>query len=223
MARDGTPTWASWSAIPANRLAVGGWLGRGSSSGSGKMLGALFNGAGRGAGSSLEGLLGQLRDGGLGAKVASWTGTGDNEDISGAEIAQALPAGLLASAARSCGLREVDAADQIAETLPVAVDELTPEGKIPKEALEELIAQPPTGEPRRITCPLLCCHCSCWATPGTVGRRAPVQRPSPLPGTGTGRHTLIQRTQAVWAIDVEALEPVPRPVRGEKSGPKRRR
>ncbi|MGW6483084.1 YidB family protein [Streptomyces sp. NPDC055059] len=120
---------------------LGNLLGRGSSSRSGKMLGALFNGAGRGAGNSLEGLLDQLRDGGLGAKVASWTGTGDNEDISGAEIAQALPAGLLVSAARSCGLREVDAADQIAETLPVAVDKLTPEGKIPKEALEELIAQ----------------------------------------------------------------------------------
>ncbi|MFC9535717.1 YidB family protein [Streptomyces sp. NPDC057717] len=120
---------------------LGNLLGRGSSSGSGKMLGALFNGTSRGAGSSLEGLLGQLRDGGLGAKVASWTGTGENENISGTEIAQALPSGLLASAARSCGLREVEAADQIAETLPVAVDKLTPEGQIPKEALEELIAQ----------------------------------------------------------------------------------
>ncbi|WP_405656817.1 YidB family protein [Streptomyces sp. NBC_01386] len=79
------------------------------------MLGALFNGASRGAGSSLEGLLGQLRDGGLRAKVASWTGTGENENISGAEIAQALPPGLLASAARSCGLREVEAADQIGQ------------------------------------------------------------------------------------------------------------
>ncbi|MFD7202970.1 YidB family protein [Streptomyces sp. NPDC059893] len=120
---------------------LGNLLGRGSSSGSGKMLGALFMGAGSGAGNSLEGLLGPLRDGGLGSKVASWTGTGENEDISGAEIAQALPPGLLASAARTCGLRDVDAADQIAETLPVAVDKLTPEGQIPDEALEELIAQ----------------------------------------------------------------------------------
>ncbi|MFE5178505.1 YidB family protein [Streptomyces sp. NPDC056634] len=55
------------------------------------MLGALFMGSGSGAGNSLEGLLGPLRDGGLGSKVASWTGTGENEDISGAEIAQALP------------------------------------------------------------------------------------------------------------------------------------
>lgn len=70
---------------------LGNLLGRGSSSGSGKMLGALFNGARSEDGNSLKGLLGQLRDGGLGTKVASWTGTGENEDISGAEIAQALP------------------------------------------------------------------------------------------------------------------------------------
>lgn len=120
---------------------LGSLLGRGSSSGSGIMLGALFSGAGSEAGNSLEGLLSQLKEGGLRAKVASWTGTGENENVSGAEIAQALPPGLLAAAARTGGLGEVDAADQIAETLPVVVDRLTPEGQIPQGALEELIAQ----------------------------------------------------------------------------------
>jgi uncharacterized protein YidB (DUF937 family) len=105
------------------------------------MLGALFSGAGSEAGNSLEGLLNQLKEGGLRAKVASWTGTGENENVSGAEIAQALPPGLLAAAARTGGLGEVDAADQIAETLPVVVDKLTPEGQIPQGAIEELIAQ----------------------------------------------------------------------------------
>ncbi|MFF1691281.1 MULTISPECIES: YidB family protein [unclassified Streptomyces] len=120
---------------------LGNLLGRGSHSGSGKMLGALFNAAGSEAGNPLEGLLGQLTDGGLGTKVASWVGTGENENVSGAEIAQVLPPGLLALAARTGGLGEVDAADQIAETLPVAVDKLTPEGQTPQGALEELIAQ----------------------------------------------------------------------------------
>ncbi|MFF1595074.1 YidB family protein [Streptomyces sp. NPDC058286] len=120
---------------------LGSLLGRGSSSGSGMMLGALFNSAGSEAGNSLEGLLSQLTDGGLAAKVDSWVGTGENEKVSGAQIAQALPPGLLASAARTGGLGEVDAADQIAETLPVVVDKLTPQGQVPQGALETLIAQ----------------------------------------------------------------------------------
>ncbi|MFD7202870.1 YidB family protein [Streptomyces sp. NPDC059893] len=120
---------------------LGSLLGRGGSSGSGMMLGALFSGAGSEAGNPLEGLLSQLTDGGLATKVDSWVGTGENEKVSGAEIAQALPPGLLASAARTGDLGEVDAADQIAETLPVVVDKLTPEGQIPQGTFETLIAQ----------------------------------------------------------------------------------
>ncbi|MFF2507512.1 YidB family protein [Streptomyces sp. NPDC058067] len=120
---------------------LGSLLGRGTSSGSANMLSALLDGAGSDAGNPLEGLLNQLHDGGLGPKVDSWVGTGENENVSGAEIARALPTGLLASAARTCDLGEIDAADQIAETLPEAVDKLTPEGKIPQGSLEELIAK----------------------------------------------------------------------------------
>lgn len=58
---------------------LGDLLGRGSSSGSGKMLGALFDGAGSEAGNALEGLLGLLKDGGLESKAASWVGTRERE------------------------------------------------------------------------------------------------------------------------------------------------
>ncbi|MEV6699332.1 YidB family protein [Streptomyces sp. NPDC051453] len=66
-------------------------LGRGSSSDSPMLLGALFSGAGSAGGNPLKGLLGQLTAGGLAAKVDSWAGTGENEQASGAEIAQARP------------------------------------------------------------------------------------------------------------------------------------
>ncbi|MET7518798.1 YidB family protein [Streptomyces sp. NPDC005480] len=121
---------------------LGSLLGRGTSSGTGNMLSTLLSSVGSdSSGSSIDGLLSQLKDGGLGAKSESWISDAENDPVSGAEIAQALPPGLLAAAAQAGGLSEIEAADQIAETLPVAVDKLTPEGKVPEGSIEEVIAQ----------------------------------------------------------------------------------
>ncbi|MFF1400640.1 YidB family protein [Streptomyces sp. NPDC058287] len=121
---------------------LGMLLGRGRTSGSGNMLATLLSSAGSdSSGNAIEGLLSHLRDGGLGAKADSWVSDTDNEEVSGAEIAQALPPGLLTAAAQTCQLSDIDAADLIAETLPVTIDRLTPEGKIPEGSLEDVITQ----------------------------------------------------------------------------------
>ncbi|MGW4202772.1 YidB family protein [Streptomyces sp. NPDC004726] len=118
---------------------LGGLLGGEGSGEAGNLLGALLGALGSGGGDSLEGLLQQLQEGGLGAKARSWVATGANESVSGAEVAQALPIAALDHVARQAGLSPEQAADRLATALPEAVDRLTPEGEIPQGSLEDLI------------------------------------------------------------------------------------
>jgi uncharacterized protein YidB (DUF937 family) len=131
---------------------LGGLLGgaSGAPPGAGNVLGALLSSLGRnsgpGGGNPLAGLLESLSAGGLGEQAQSWIGTGENQPVSGAEIAQALPGETLDEAARESGLSPHEAADRIAEALPRVVDQLTPRGEIPSGAsLEELIKQQQLG------------------------------------------------------------------------------
>ncbi|MEV4616828.1 YidB family protein [Kitasatospora sp. NPDC049258] len=109
--------------------------------GSGDLLAALLGALGSGGGDSLGGLLQQLQEGGLGAKARSWVGTGVNEPVSGAEVAQALPYQELDLVARQAGLTPEQAADRLAVALPEAVDRLTPQGEVPAGSWEELLAK----------------------------------------------------------------------------------
>lgn len=131
---------------------LGGLLGGGGGSGSGggagnilgSLLGALGGGAGgkEGGGSPLDGLMDMLKKSGLADQAESWIGTGDNKSVSGEQVAQALPDDALAKAAQEAGVSPQEAADQLAEALPQAVDKLTPQGSLPQVAsLEDLIKQ----------------------------------------------------------------------------------
>ncbi|MFD4587377.1 YidB family protein [Streptomyces sp. NPDC058434] len=138
---------------------LGGLLGggQGGSSG-GNILGALLGaltgngqsgaagatgGAGGGAaGNPLGGLLEMLARSGLAEQAQSWIGTGQNQQVSGGQIAEALPNDTLDEVARDTGVTPQQAADQIARSLPQAVDKLTPSGQLPQGAsLEEIIRQ----------------------------------------------------------------------------------
>ncbi|MFJ7159859.1 YidB family protein [Streptomyces sp. NPDC101118] len=124
---------------------LGGLLGGGSGKG-GDLLGALLTslgGAGtHGAGSNpLGALIDTLKEGGLGAKADSWVGTGGNQEVSGPEVAQALPYQALDHVAGQAGVTPEEAADRLAEVLPTAVDRLTPDGSVPEGSLEDLIRQ----------------------------------------------------------------------------------
>ncbi|MFD4721883.1 YidB family protein [Streptomyces sp. NPDC058423] len=138
---------------------LGGLLGggQGGSSG-GNILGALLGaltgngqsgaagatgGAGGGAaGNPLGGLLEMLARSGLAEQAQSWIGTGQNQQVSGGQIAEALPNDTLDKVARDTGVTPQQAADQIARSLPQAVDKLAPSGQLPQGAsLEEIIRQ----------------------------------------------------------------------------------
>ncbi|MFB7208575.1 YidB family protein [Streptomyces sp. NPDC056255] len=109
----------------------------------GALLGALGGGqGGTGGGNALEGLIGMLTRAGLVDQAHSWVGTGENQPVSGAQIAEALPDETLRKVAREAGVSTEQAADQIARSLPTAVDRLTPSGEVPEgRSIEDLVRE----------------------------------------------------------------------------------
>lgn len=108
------------------------------------LMGWLSDRLGRlaGGGSNpLGGLLEMLTRSGLTDQTQSWVGTGENQPVSGAQIAEALPDGTLQKVAQDAGVTPQEAADQIAQSLPQAVDRLTPTGSMPSGSLEDIIRE----------------------------------------------------------------------------------
>ncbi|MFE4922765.1 YidB family protein [Streptomyces sp. NPDC056661] len=127
---------------------LGGGSQGGGSGNAGNILGALLGalggnasaGGGGGGANTLEGLIGMLTRSGLLDQAQSWVGTGENKPVSGAQIAQALPDETLQKVAQDAGVSTEQAADDIARSLPEAVDKLTPAGEVPKGgSIEDLI------------------------------------------------------------------------------------
>ncbi|MFD9371204.1 YidB family protein [Streptomyces sp. NPDC060020] len=127
--------------------------GQGGSGGAGNILGALIGALGAGAGGGaggqaaggngannpLGGLLDMLTKSGLADQAQSWIGTGENKPVSADQIKDALPDGALRKAAEQAGVSPEQAADEIAQVLPQAVDKLTPQGQVPSGSLEDII------------------------------------------------------------------------------------
>lgn len=64
-------------------------------------------------------------------KVDSWISTGKNEAISAIEVGQAVGIEKLKKLAEASGVDLDKARDLLAEYLPVAIDKVTPDGKLP--------------------------------------------------------------------------------------------
>ncbi|MFE9218183.1 YidB family protein [Streptomyces lavendulae] len=127
-------------------LGGGGQGGQGGGAGNilGALLGALGGGgggaqAGGGGNNPLGGLMDMLTKSGLADQAQSWLGTGENRPVSGSQIAEALPDDALRKAAEQAGVSPEQAADEIARSLPQAVDKLSPGGEIPSGSLEDII------------------------------------------------------------------------------------
>ncbi|MFD7326873.1 YidB family protein [Streptomyces sp. NPDC059875] len=125
-------------------LLGGGGTGQGGSGGNilASLLGALMGGKGAADGSNpLGGLMDMLTKSGLADQAQSWVGSGQNQPVSGEQIAQALPDATLQKVAADAGVSPTEAADEIAQSLPQVVDKLTPNGQVPSGSLEDLIRQ----------------------------------------------------------------------------------
>lgn len=80
-------------------------------------------------------LLQKLKDSGLGDQVASWVGTGENQAVSGDQVADALGADQVGQIAQQAGLAPEHASTGLAQLLPQIIDQLTPNGQLPDSGL----------------------------------------------------------------------------------------
>jgi uncharacterized protein YidB (DUF937 family) len=118
---------------------LGGVLGGGRSGGSGggglgDLLGGLLGGGG-GAGSVLNGGLGdllkQFQQNGQGDVAQSWVGNGPNKAISPNDLASALGTDTIKTLSKQTGMGREDLLAGLSQHLPGFVDQLTPHGRLP--------------------------------------------------------------------------------------------
>ena len=76
----------------------------------------------------LDGIIGKLNDAGLGPKVNSWLGKGDNVPLTADEIGSVLGNAQLQELATRFGIPMDQVANVLASHLPAAVDQASPEG-----------------------------------------------------------------------------------------------
>lgn len=105
-------------------------------------LGALLGGLGGMLGGSsaggilsggLGGLLDQFQQNGQGDVANSWVAPGDNQPIDNQQLSQALGADTVKELTEKTGLSEQELLSRLSQNLPKAVNELTPDGKVPDE------------------------------------------------------------------------------------------
>ncbi|WP_210528941.1 YidB family protein [Rubellimicrobium arenae] len=120
---------------------LGGLLGGlGGQGGAGGGLGGLLAGLGGGAaGGGLGGLLGgglneldgHMRQNGRGEVMDSWVGTGPNHSMEPHDLEAALGPDVLQDLEEHTGLSRSEILSRLSRELPHAVDQYTPDGRIP--------------------------------------------------------------------------------------------
>ncbi|MBB4288857.1 uncharacterized protein YidB (DUF937 family) [Rhizobium leguminosarum] len=109
---------------------LGGILGGlGGSGGLGGLLGGLTSGGIVSGG--LGDLLKTFQQNGHGDKIDSWVKPGQNAEINDGQLAEALGPDVLNEIAQNTGLSREEILGRLSRDLPKAVDDLTPEGKLP--------------------------------------------------------------------------------------------
>jgi len=79
----------------------------------------------------LSSLMKKFDAAGLGDKVKSWVGKGDNLPVSGNDIKSVLGSGQISAVASKLGISSEEATSKIAGLLPTIIDKLTPDGVVP--------------------------------------------------------------------------------------------
>lgn len=118
---------------------LGGLLGGGGSAGAGGGgLSSILGGLG-GAG-ALGGLIGALQQKGLGQEANSWVGTGANQPVAPRQLAEALGEDTVQDLQQQTGLPREQLLADLADELPEAVNQATPEGRLPDDQELDRIA-----------------------------------------------------------------------------------
>ncbi len=80
----------------------------------------------------LQGLVQTFTQKGLGDVVSSWVSTGPNIPVTGDQVNSVLGGDAISSLAQKAGMAPEMASSVLAQVLPMIVDKLTPEGRIPE-------------------------------------------------------------------------------------------
>jgi uncharacterized protein YidB (DUF937 family) len=116
------------SQLPGGLGGLGGLLGGLAGAGAGA-------GQGQGSGGFLSGGLGELlesfKQNGQGDVADSWIGTGPNKEVAPPQLEQAIGPDVLDTLTQQTGLSREEILARLSRELPRAVDQYTPEGRIP--------------------------------------------------------------------------------------------
>jgi uncharacterized protein YidB (DUF937 family) len=82
----------------------------------------------------LGGLLNKLEQGGLGDQTKSWVGSGQNQPVSPGQLGQALGPNIIKTLSQMTGLSEDQLTKQLSQGIPVIINTLTPNGRLPTVA-----------------------------------------------------------------------------------------
>lgn len=144
-------TQAQPAPVPDQSQAGGGGLLGGILGGLGGLLGgAMAGGTASSApaapgplGGGLGGLLEQLKQAGLGDKVDSWVGQGNNHPIEPGQLGDAIGQKTLSEIAAHAGIDQNELLNQLSQVLPGLVDKLTSNGQVPDtNELSRLLHKP---------------------------------------------------------------------------------
>jgi uncharacterized protein YidB (DUF937 family) len=82
----------------------------------------------------LGGLLNKLQQGGLGDQTKSWVGSGQNQSVSPGQLGSALGPNIIKTLSQMTGVSEDELTKQLSQGIPVIVNTLTPNGRLPTVA-----------------------------------------------------------------------------------------
>jgi uncharacterized protein YidB (DUF937 family) len=80
----------------------------------------------------LGGLISTFQAKGMGGIISSWVGTGENQPVSGDQVASAIGSEKVNEIAGKLGMSADKVKAGLASVLPVVIDKLTPDGKVPQ-------------------------------------------------------------------------------------------
>jgi uncharacterized protein YidB (DUF937 family) len=83
----------------------------------------------------MQGLMAALQSKGLGRQVKSWISTGQNQQVTAADIKKAADPAMLRTMAKEQEMSPDELCDHVARALPHLIDQATPEGMVPQQGM----------------------------------------------------------------------------------------